>query len=117
MNDVVRGSDLLPAAVIQNELQRLLELPAPGWAHLPVMLTPDGRDKLSKQTGAAAVDAAQDAVGPLIEAWTFLGQPPPTGRPDTPEAFLAWAVERWDEQRVPTGTRLVADREGGLRPA
>ncbi len=116
VTDVVRGSDLLPAAVIQNELQRRLDLPAPGWAHLPVMMTPDGTDKLSKQTGAPAVDPAHDPVTPLVEAWRFLGQTEPPEIPVSPEEFLAWGLPRWDESRIPPGERLVAaGPEGGLR--
>ncbi len=113
ITDVVRGSDLLPAAVIQNELQRRLELPAPGWAHLPVMMTPDGTDKLSKQTGAPAVDPARDPVPRLIEAWRFLGQTAPPNTHASPEEFLAWALTRWDEARIPPGERLVAAGPGG----
>jgi glutamyl-Q tRNA(Asp) synthetase len=113
VTDIVRGSDLLPAAVIQNELQRRLGLPAPTWAHLPVMMTPDGTDKLSKQTGAPAVDPAHDPVRPLIDAWIFLGQPAPPEVPATPDEFLDWALTRWDERRVPPGERLVAAGPGG----
>lgn len=113
VTDVVRGNDLLPAAVIQNELQRQLDLPAPGWAHLPVMMTPDGTDKLSKQTGAPAVDPARDPVTPLVEAWCFLGQTAPPDTPDTPAEFLAWALSRWDESGIPPGERLVAAGPGG----
>lgn len=116
ITDVVRGSDLLPAAIIQNELQRILGLPEPGWAHLPVMLTPDGGDKLSKQTGAKAVAPTADAIGPLLNAWAFLGQATPPDRPESPEAFLDWGRTRWNEAKVPAGTRLVADARGGLRP-
>lgn len=113
ITDIVRGSDLLPAAVIQNELQRQLDLPAPRWAHLPVMMTPDGTDKLSKQTGARAVDPAHDAVTPLVEAWCFLGQMAPPGTPDRPAEFLDWALSRWEETRIPRGERLVAAGPGG----
>ncbi|MDZ7788057.1 MAG: tRNA glutamyl-Q(34) synthetase GluQRS [Halofilum sp. (in: g-proteobacteria)] len=113
VTDIVRGSDLLPAAVIQEELQRRLHLPAPGWAHLPVMMTPDGTDKLSKQTGAPAVDPAHDPVTPLVDAWCFLGQTPPPEPPATPAEFLTWALPRWDESRIPPGERLVAGGPGG----
>ena len=113
VTDVVRGSDLLPAAVIQNELQRGLGLHAPAWAHLPVMMTADGTDKLSKQTGAPPVNPAHDPVTPLIQAWTFLGQEPPFETPATPAEFLAWALSRWDEGAIPPGERLVAAGPGG----
>ena len=113
ITDIVRGSDLLPAAVIQEELQRRLDLPPPGWAHLPVMMTPDGTDKLSKQTGAPAVDPAHDPVTPLVDAWCFLGQTPPPETPATPAEFLSWALARWDASRIPRDERLVAAGPGG----
>lgn len=103
VTEVVRGADLQWASVIQQELQHHLRLPAVAWAHLPVVLSADGRDKLSKQTGASALDPARDAVGPLLEAWRFLAQPPPPGRPDTPHAFLEWALPHWDESRIRPG--------------
>ena len=55
VTDVVRGADLRDSTARQVHLQRLLGLPTPRYLHVPVVLDAHG-EKLSKQTGAAAVD-------------------------------------------------------------
>jgi len=102
---VVRGADLLPAALVQSALHALLEEPLPNWSHLPVVQGPDGA-KLSKQTGAAAVDAA-DPVSMLLRAWRFLGQPAPASRPEDPAGFHRFAAARWSPRRVPRGPGVL----------
>lgn len=81
---VVRGKDLLDSTARQIYLQRLLRLPTPRYLHVPVVTNQAG-EKLSKQTGATALDlsrpltalrsAAQvlglalPEVGPIDEFW------------------------------------------------
>ncbi len=48
---VLRGADLLGSTVRQVLLQRTLGLPTPQYAHVPLVLGPDGR-KLNKRHGA-----------------------------------------------------------------
>lgn len=48
VNEVVRGHDLLGSAPRQVYLQRLLGLGEPSYAHVPLLLAPDGR-RLSKR--------------------------------------------------------------------
>jgi glutamyl-Q tRNA(Asp) synthetase len=51
VNQVVRGGDLLSSTPRQIALQRALDLPEPAYAHLPVVVGPDG-SKLGKRDGA-----------------------------------------------------------------
>lgn len=57
VGEVVRGADLLPSVGTQRELQRLLGLPEVRYAHVPLMLGPDGT-RLAKRHGAASLDDA-----------------------------------------------------------
>lgn len=88
---VVRGVDLLDSTPRQILLQRALGYPAPRYLHHPVVRGPDGL-KLSKQNGAAALEAARDAES-VRAALQFLGLAPPPGCP--PREALEWAVARW----------------------
>jgi glutamyl-Q tRNA(Asp) synthetase len=100
ITDVVRGADLLDSTPRQIHLQRLLGLPTPRYAHLPVAVNGAG-EKLSKQTLAAPVDPAQPAPA-LVAALAFLGQAPPMalGRADA-RTVVAWAAANWARDRVP----------------
>lgn len=73
VSHVVRGADLLDSTCRQIHLQRLLGARQPRYAHLPVAVNADG-EKLSKQTGARALDLA-DPQRELARARRFLGQP------------------------------------------
>jgi glutamyl-Q tRNA(Asp) synthetase len=91
ITDVVRGADLIDSTARQMHLQKLLGLPTPSYLHVPVVLNAAG-EKLSKQTGAAAINAQQGGAV-LAQALAFLGQAPSPG--------LAQAIERWDPARIP----------------
>lgn len=94
ITDVVRGADLLQNTPRQIFLQRALGLPTPRYLHVPVVTNPRG-EKLSKQTGAAALDA--DApLAELERAWQHLGFAP-LGARDL-AAFLRRATTLWAER-------------------
>jgi glutamyl-tRNA synthetase len=59
VTDVVRGDDLLSSTARQLLLYRALELPAPRFAHVPLVLGPDGA-RLSKRHGAIGIRALRE---------------------------------------------------------
>jgi len=64
VTDVVRGDDLLSSTPRQMLLQQLLGLPHPRYAHVPLVLAPDGT-RLAKRHGAVTLgDLAQRNVTP-----------------------------------------------------
>ncbi len=62
ITDVVRGADLLDNTPRQIFLQHALGLATPRYLHVPLVLDAAG-EKLSKQTGATAVDGARPVRG------------------------------------------------------
>lgn len=106
ITDIVRGADLIDSTARQILLQQRLGFATPRYAHVPVAVDAAG-EKLSKQTGAAAIDPSQRATA-LAQALRFLGHPPPIDLP--PNDLLPWAVAHWDIQRVPRARSLCAPR-------
>ncbi|MFA6310285.1 MAG: tRNA glutamyl-Q(34) synthetase GluQRS [Sterolibacterium sp.] len=104
---VVRGADLLDSTPRQILLQRLLGLPTPAYAHLPVAVNTIG-EKLSKQTRAQPLDPAHPQIW-LLSALKFLGQTPPDELAGASLAdFWYWARVHWDLARVPHQRTLAA---------
>ena len=54
VGEVVRGDDLLPSTAAQAHLCDLLGLARPAWAHVPLVLGPDGA-RLAKRHGAVTL--------------------------------------------------------------
>lgn len=97
---IVRGADLLGSTARQIHLQRLLGLPTPRYAHLPVVLSDSG-EKLSKQTGATALDPKKGGAL-LCRALQFLGQEPPADLAhETPDVVVEWGRAHWQLRAVP----------------
>jgi glutamyl-Q tRNA(Asp) synthetase len=91
VTDVVRGADLLDSTPRQIHLQRLLGLPTPRYLHVPVVMNAIG-EKLSKQTGAQALDIERP-VETLLSAATFLALP--VEEADSLESFWTKATAAW----------------------
>ncbi len=100
VTDVVRGADLLWNTPRQIHLQRLLALPTPTYAHVPLVVNAAGQ-KLSKQTLAPVLpERGRRAV--LAEALGVLGHAPPCELAGaSPQELLAWASTHWQIEKVP----------------
>ena len=101
IDSIVRGADLLLSTPRQVYLQRLLGLPRPSYAHLPLVVDDAGR-KLSKSLAAAPVNPA-DPLPALTRAWHLLGQAPMPEAPGSVAEFWQWAAIHWRIERVPRG--------------
>jgi len=94
---VVRGADLLESTHRQRWLQQLLGLEPPAYAHVAVLADQAG-NKLSKQTGAPALDNRQPEKN-LRQCLQHLAQPaPPSSARRVPE-ILDHATEHWRLRR------------------
>jgi glutamyl-tRNA synthetase len=101
VHEVVRGDDLLDSTPRQIELARLLGLPVPRYAHVPLVLGEDGR-RLAKRHGAVTLEehSPEEALGWMASS---LGLEQPL-------------LERFDPAVIPRSpTTLVTSKEpGGL---
>ena len=106
ITDVVRGADLWDNTPRQRWLQQLLGLPQPCTLHVAVVTNPAG-EKLSKQTGAQALDL-DDPLAELSAAWTHLGFAPLAAT--TIAGFLAAASAAWGQRWARVSGLAVASR-------
>ncbi len=97
---VVRGADLLHSTARQIFLQKCLGLTTPSYAHIPIVVNAAG-EKLSKQTGATALDT-RNPEAELVTALQFLAQSPPAGlRRASVAEIWQWACVHWALASVP----------------
>jgi glutamyl-Q tRNA(Asp) synthetase len=94
VSTVVRGVDLLESTAAHVHLQGELGLPTPRYFHVPVVVNAS-KQKLSKQTGAPAVDDGSPAVAARVLELLGLAVPAELAG-ERPRALWQWAVERWD---------------------
>jgi glutamyl-Q tRNA(Asp) synthetase len=90
VTQVVRGADLLASTARQIALQRALDLPNPEYAHLPLVLAPDG-SKLGKRDGALPLSTL-DVSTTLPAALGILG---------IEASSLEEALDHFDPKRIP----------------
>jgi glutamyl-Q tRNA(Asp) synthetase len=108
INQVVRGADLLENTCLHIYLQQRLSFATPEYMHIPLVNNVQGV-KLSKQTGASALDH-QHASGLLVAALSHLGQAPQQElEQDKPREILQWAVAHWNPASIPVQPAAVAE--------
>ena len=92
IGEVVRGDDLLETTPRQLFLARLLGLAEPAYAHVGLVLGPDGT-RLAKRHGAVTLRQLEPAA---VRAWLArsLGQPGAVGPPELLEGFDVTSVPR-----------------------
>lgn len=113
IDQVVRGDDLASSAPRQRHLATLLGLPLVDYAHVPLVLGPDGR-RLAKRDGAVSL-ADQAAVG--RSASDVLGLLATSLRLTLPgeSATARDLIERFEPSLVPTGPWILGPSEIGPR--
>lgn len=103
---VVRGADLLASTPWQLAVIDALHAEPPSYAHLPLIVhaagdAKSGGDKLSKQTGAPAVDERQASVN-LGQVLSMLGQPLPSNAAQrSTTELLEHAIKHWQIEQIP----------------
>jgi glutamyl-tRNA synthetase len=81
---VLRGDDLLGSTPRQIQLCEALELPVPTYAHVPLLLGPDGK-RLAKRAGTPSLAELRERGIPaerllgLLAGWAGLGDGRPVG--------------------------------------
>ncbi len=113
VSDVLRGDDLLPSTARQILLFRALGLPVPAFAHVPLVVGPDG-ERLAKRHGALSVGelrergvAPPELVGMLAAASGLV--------PSGTRAMPADLVQGFRLEAVPRQPARV-DGRGSIAP-
>jgi glutamyl-Q tRNA(Asp) synthetase len=106
---VVRGADLLDNTPRQIHLQRMLGLPAPDYAHVPLLMEPDGK-KLAKSSRSVHLDGGTP-LPLLIKVFDLLNlsPPPELSLATVPEAW-SWATANWNIDRPPKRLTSLLER-------
>jgi glutamyl-Q tRNA(Asp) synthetase len=90
---VVRGVDLLESTAAHVHLQGLLGVATPQYFHLPVVVN-ELKQKLSKQTGAAAIRAGDRTAATRVLGLLGLTVPDEL-EGERPGQLWQWALARW----------------------
>ncbi|MFT7289165.1 MAG: glutamyl-Q tRNA(Asp) synthetase [Halieaceae bacterium] len=104
---VLRGADIYAQTSVQIEALGALGYPAPLYGHLPLLCDRSGH-KLSKQTGARALDS-RHALENLRRVLELLGQSSAMFCADSPEHLLSQAATQWNRAPLQgaAGAKLV----------
>ncbi len=99
VTQVLRGDDLLSSTPRQLMLLEAMGLPAPAYAHVPLLLQPDGK-RLAKRDGASTAKGLRDrgvtaeAIIGLLAKWSGLGDGAPCKASELVAGFSLANVRR-----------------------
>jgi glutamyl-tRNA synthetase len=99
ITDVLRGADLLISTARQILLHQALGATTPRWAHVPLLLGPDG-ERLSKRHGSVTIRGIREAGA----------------RPQEVIGWLAWSCGLADQPREAAAAELVSSFDPALIP-
>jgi glutamyl-Q tRNA(Asp) synthetase len=100
ITEIVRGYDLIDSTPRQILLQKCLDYPTPGYAHIPLAINALGQ-KLSKQHFAKALTVGNESEQ-LWLALDWLQQNPPKAlRQSSIKEILSWATAHWALSSIP----------------
>lgn len=99
ITDVVRGDDLLSSTPRQLQVYEALGFQAPRYAHVPLLLQPDGR-RLAKREGSTTISGLRErnvtaeAIIGLLAKWSGLGDGAPIRAQELVESFSLQRLQR-----------------------
>jgi glutamyl-Q tRNA(Asp) synthetase len=102
---IVRGVDLLASTAAHVHLQGVLGVPRPRYFQLPLVVNAQGQ-KLSKQTGATAVDAGDRTAAANVLELLGLTVPPALAG-ERPGALWRWAIGQWSIDNLKSRRELA----------
>lgn len=105
---IVRGVDLLDSTAAHVHLQHLLGLPTPEYFHVPVVVN-ERRQKLSKQTGAPAIEAYDAATAMTVLQLLGVAPPAELAR-ERPGVLWRWAIEHFSLDALRGRRELAVSR-------
>jgi glutamyl-Q tRNA(Asp) synthetase len=111
INQVVRGADLLSSTPRQIFLHACLGNLVPEYIHLPLAMEEEGK-KISKRHGPVQLDYDHNSAELIARSLSFLGQIVPGNlRGAPPKELLAWAVQNFDQSKIPVSAEglMVTD--------
>ena len=112
IEEVVRGDDLLPTTPRQVLLAQILGLDVPRYAHVPLVLAPDG-NRLAKRDGAVTLDdrlgLGEDATGVVTMLAVSLGLATADERVTASDL-----VERFRPQALPLAPWVLTEADLGF---
>jgi glutamyl-tRNA synthetase len=108
ITEVLRGDDLIPSAFRQLEIYDFFKWQSPQFAHVPLVVGPDGR-RLAKRHGDTRLSTLRDAgvrperlIGLLAHSSGLIEQPQPTTARDL--------VDHFDIQKIPRDRFVFTDQ-------